>query len=92
MKRIEDRQIETYSLLMTGRINIAKMPILFKEFCRFNLIHIKIPMAFLTDTEQSILKFVWKNKRLLIEQSWERRTKLEATHILLQSIKQGYSI
>ena len=54
---------------MTGRINIAKMPILFKEFYRFNLIHLKIPMAFLTDTEKSILKFVWKNKRSLIEQS-----------------------
>ena len=46
-----------------GRINIVKMAILPKVQYRFNAISIKIPMMYLTEIEQAIIKFIWKNKK-----------------------------
>lgn len=44
-------------------LNIVKMTTLHKAVYRVSTVPIKIPKAFLTQTEQTILKFVWNHER-----------------------------
>ena len=46
-------------------ISIVKMTILQNALYRFNVIPVKLPMAFFAEIEQKISQFIWKQKKTL---------------------------
>ena len=46
-----------------GTINIVKMTTLPNAIYKFNVISIKLSIAFSTELEQKISQFIWKHKR-----------------------------
>ena len=65
IKQIEDdlKKWKDIPCSWIGRINMVKIAILPKEIYRFNVISVKLPLAFFTELEQKISQFVWKHKR-----------------------------
>ena len=62
-------------------ISIVKMTILQNALYRFNVIPVKLPMAFFTELEQNISQFIWKHKRPWISRAILRKNGAEGINL-----------
>ena len=72
-------------ILMQFSMRLYLNLLFFIDYCQC----IKISMTFFTELKQIILKFMWNHKRLQVAR--EKRTKMEASHLKLQTILQSYN-
>lgn len=87
LKEIKGKRIKgKHPVFMDWKINIVKLSILHKITYRFNAVFIKLPLAFCLEIKEKILKRIWNHRWPQIvtkpHQSWERKTKLEASFFM----------
>ena len=82
--------MERYSVFLDRKNQYCERTKLPNVIYRFNVIPIKLPMAFFTELGQKISQFIWKHKtppnsQSSLENAWSWRNQLSWLQIILQS-------